>query len=151
MKYLNFCFGLLLCLTSLSTLEAQAEFAKFTAPTNYDYTDCMAVFFNGEVLVDDYSPRGKMKLQAGKEGVITVAPVSISDGKINLNGKNALFSVGIKSKRTETIWMYTKEPVTGVKFEDVLKECSEGDKIIIMTIDKKYALPNNEIEVFQGC
>ena len=114
------------------------------------FSDCAAIFYKGEMLVNEYSPKGSCSIIKGNKGVITLASV-----ELNENGgraiKNLPFKIAIKDHKTNTIVMYSDKKYTEIMIEDVLTRCRKGDKILIMTLDSTYALPHNEIEVMDGC
>lgn len=110
------------------------------------YNDCAAIFFKGQMLVDTYSPSGKCVLDSKSKGELTLFTVSLSDhGNTKVLGLP--FRVAIRNERTSTYWMYSKELVKSLRLEDVVAECEEGDKLIFLTEDKKYALPHGEVEL----
>ena len=115
-----------------------------------NYKDCAAILYKGNLLVNEYSPRGKCKLEEGMSGTLTVATVNLSDGG-GAPIKNIGFKVAIKNGRTHTIWMYSEKTLQEVQLEDILKKCERGDRILFMTVDQKYSLPHNEIELNSGC
>jgi hypothetical protein len=57
------------------------------------------------------------------------------------------FQVAIKNTMTNTLWMYSREILDEVRFEDVLAKCQKGDKIVILTVDQEYSLTHHEIEI----
>jgi hypothetical protein len=118
--------------------------------TGETFTDCAAIIYKGEMLVDEYSPRGECKLNEGMRGVITVSAVELNE-EGGRPVKNIPFKIAIKNGKTNTQWMFSDKTFNKVFLEDILKECNTGDKIIIITTDQKYALPHNEIEILDGC
>lgn len=122
----------------------------FRIPQGIPFSECAAIFLNDKMLVDEYSPDGKCKLEEGMPGRITVSTVSLNE-----NGGTAQkpikFSVAIKDKKTNTLWMYTDKPVKDIDTKRLLDKCNSGDKIIIMTTHRIYSLMHNEIEIMKGC
>jgi hypothetical protein len=135
---------------SCSFLTAQENFPDWLKLAPKEYTDCSAIFFDGQMLVSEYSPNGKCRLEEGMKGKLTLSAVELSD-----NGAKATrrlsFQVAIHNERTNTLRMFTREPITEVQFEDVFKACSPGDAIIFLTVDIRYTLPHHKIEVGMGC
>jgi hypothetical protein len=110
------------------------------------YQNCAAIIFNGEMLVDDYSPRGICQLNQSKRGKITVSTVELSsDG--GEPQKDIGFQIAIRNTATNTLWMFSKKTTRSIMFEDILAKCQPGDQIVFMTVDQEYALPHNEIEI----
>jgi hypothetical protein len=140
---------LFLVIASLSSGAQSMDFLDFTKPLP-NYRQCAAIFFEGEMLVDDYSPKGKCKIDKVVQGLITVSTVDLSDAN-HTAIKNISFQVAIKNRRTKTIRMFSTEAITEVYLEDILKSCEGGDTVIIMTIDPQYSLTHHEIEVMAGC
>lgn len=114
------------------------------------FSECAAIFFKGEMLVNEYSPNGACTIIKGNKGMITLSTVELID-----NGgrsiKNLPFKIAIKDHKTNTIVMYSDKKYEEIMIEDILPRCRKGDKILIMTLDSSYALPHNEIEVMDGC
>lgn len=115
-----------------------------------NYKDCAAILYKGNVLVNEYSPRGFCKLETGMTGPLTVASVAL-DEEGATPGKNISFRVAIKNERTNTMWMFSDQVYEEVQLEDILRKIEKDDKIIIMTVDRKYSLPHHEIKVVWGC
>lgn len=114
------------------------------------YSNCTAIFYKGKMLVDDYSPDGKCRLEEGMSGRIVISTVSLSDFGAKQTG-NVGFKVAIRNTKTNTIWSYSDQVLYEINLEDILKKCEAGDNIIFITTNKQHALPHNEIEVAWGC
>ena len=114
------------------------------------YNECAAIFFKGKMLVDEYSPKGKCKLEQGMEGKLTVAAVNLS-GNTGVPTKSIQFKVAIRNEQTNTLWMYSERSLESVNLKDILKHCEKGDKIVFLTVDKQYALGHNEVDLVWGC
>ena len=141
----------LMCLGIQVHLSAQLDFGLIPSEPNINYIDCTAIFFNGEMLVDEYSPKGSCKLSSNMTGLLTVSTVALDE-----NGGKAVkpieFRVAIKNKRTNTMYMYSPDSYMELNAIDVMMKCEKGDKIIIMTTDQKYSLTHHEIDVhIVGC
>ncbi|HEY0109361.1 MAG TPA: hypothetical protein VGB67_07000, partial [Fibrella sp.] len=57
------------------------------------------------------------------------------------------FKVAIRDKATGTLHMYSNDTFRQVPVQRVLSTCKKGDQIVLLTVDKRYALPHNEIVV----
>lgn len=148
MKNLKFALLFVLIAGSLN-----AQFLPGGTQTNLQpvgYNDCAAIFKNDKMLVDDFSPRGKCKMEIGTDDKLTVATVALNDEGARKT-KDLEFHVAIKNERTSTYFLVTKEPVMSIDWPTIYKQCEEGDKVIILTTDNKYALPHAEIELIWGC
>ncbi|MCO6477682.1 MAG: hypothetical protein J5I94_13710 [Phaeodactylibacter sp.] len=152
MQTANLFFSTLLfiCISLSSGAQSLGLFPFLDIRPATNYHDCAAIFFEGEMLADEYSPEGKCKLEAGRKGTLTVATVNLS-GSAVVPVENIAFKVAIKNNRTNTIWMYSEKASQEVQLEDILKKCEPGDRIIIMTVDQRYSLPHHEVEVAGGC
>ena len=124
----------------------------FERERTYDtYNDCAAIFFDDEMLVDDYSPRGVCKLQSGQRGEIYVATVKLTDGGGGYAMEKIPFQIAIKNNRTNTLRMFSAKVYESVQFEDILQQCEEGDEIVILTTDNQYSLSHHIIQLSMGC
>ena len=121
-----------------------------SAPKSTDYSDCAAILYNGQMLVDRYSPSGKCKLEVGKGGSLSVSTVAFTE-KSATPQKALKFHLAIKNQKTNTLFLLTIEPVSEIKLDDVLKQCKEGDSLVVLTVDKRYSLTHHEIEIIWGC
>ncbi len=139
--------SLFLFIALISTSQS-TDFIDFTRAT--PYRAGAAILIDGKICDKNYFVEGQPRLAQGMTGTITIASVTAScGGGIPIN--NISFQVAIKNELTNTIWVYTKENVSEVKLEDILKKCSPGDRIIFMPVNQKYALPKHEMAVASGC
>lgn len=141
---------LFICFSLTSGAQSAALWPFLDVRPAPNYRDCTAIFFNGKMLANEYSPEGKCKLEQGMKGALTVATVKLS-GKKGSPSTNIPFRVAVKNSRTNTLWMYSETALQRVQLEDILKKCEPGDRIIILTVDQRYSLPHHEIEVAGGC
>lgn len=157
MKTVKLFFSTLL-LASIS-LSSSAQTIDFFASIFYTpfstpkYSDCAAILYKGNLLVDEYSPKGICKIEEDMKGTLTVATIKSSDDGIT-PFRNIAFKVAIKNDRTNTIWLYSSKAFQEVELEDILKKCEYGDRIILMPVGQRYSLPHHEIEVAwknRGC
>jgi len=151
MHIVNFIISafLLVSMTISSGAQSLVKF-PYEAPPSDNYRNCAAILHNGKVLVNDYSPEGKCRLEMGMRGILTVATVSLSD-EGTFPQENITFKVAVKNERTNTIWMYSDQPMQELELKDVLKKCEKGDRLIIMTTDQEFSLPHHEVELVWGC
>ncbi|GAB3768053.1 hypothetical protein GCM10028818_01840 [Spirosoma horti] len=91
-------------------------------------------------------PTGQCCLSPTAKGELTVKTVALTSTESKpLN--RVPFTVAIRDKATNTLHMYSRRPVCQVPVQRVLANCKKGDNIVLLTIDKRYALPQNEILV----
>lgn len=131
-------------------LNAQAGDLFNILDRDYDYSVCAAILYKGNVLVDDYSPKGRCFLEKGMTGKLSISTVSLSE-TATIPQKTLKFHVAIKNKDTNTLFMITKEAILEIELEDILKQCKRGDIIVFLTVDKQYSLTHHEIDVITGC
>jgi len=117
-----------------------------------DYNDCAAILFDGVVLIDDYNASSlrKCKLREDEKGKLSVSTVNLTPTSAT-PVKELHFYVAIKNRKTNTLFLLTKEAVLDIDIETVLKECKIGDTIIILTKNKRFNLKHHEIEVVWDC
>lgn len=149
MLYSKLALSALFFITGISLNAQSYDFFKFT---DTDYSDCAAILFNESVLIDDYhaSSLYKCKLKESAEGKLSVSTVSLTPISAT-PVKELLFYVAIKNKKTNTLFLLTKEAVLNIDIETVLKECKIGDTIIILTKNKRFNLRHHEIDVIWEC
>jgi hypothetical protein len=136
--------------TGLIAQPSAIEILNSTPLSGKAFSDCAAIFYKGEMLVNEYSPNGICKIEKGMKGKITLSAVEL-DEKGGKAIRSLSFKVAIKDNLTNTIMMYSDKEYQEIMVEDLLPQRKKGDKIIIMTLDPAYALPHNEIEIVEGC
>lgn len=147
---LIFCFVAFMAATGLYSQPNAVDFLNSVPLSGNAFSNCAAIFYRGEMLVDEYSPKGTCKIIKGNKGKLTLASVELNDqgGRAI---KNLPFKIAIQDHQTNTILLYSDEEFEEIMIEDVLDQCKKGDKILIITLDPSYALSHNEIEVLDGC
>lgn len=105
---------------------------------------CSAAFLDGKLVVDAYTPTGKCRLAPTATGTLTVQTADISSTK-SIPVDPIDFKVAIRDKATGTMVMYSDKTYRQVPVQEVLTKCKKGDHIVLLTIDRQYALPHNEI------
>ncbi len=108
------------------------------------FKHCTAAFLGTQLVVDEYSPKGKCVLLATSVGVLTVQTVDLSADKVSRVAE-IFFKVAIRDKETNTLAMYSKEDFKQVDIQKVLTRCKRGDSIVLLSVNNQYALPHNEI------
>ena len=110
------------------------------------FTNCAAAFMDKKMIADSYSPKGKCRLSSRATGVLTVQTVNLSPNHAEAVDKID-FRVAIRDKATGTLHLFSGETYRQVPVQTVLATCKKGDHIVLLTIDKQYALPHNEVLV----
>lgn len=126
-------FALFITLTTVA--RAQAPF-----------TQCAAAFVGETMVVDQYSPTGQSVLAASAAGTLTVQTVNLSPNNVKALDKLD-FKVAIRDKATGTLHLLSDETYRQVPVQRVLANCQPGDHIVLLTVDRRYSLPHNEIQV----
>lgn len=157
MKFLKLNLLITLFCVAFISLNAQSNSSfDITDPLkNYsgcvaNYSDCAIILFNGKMLVDKYTPEGKCKMTTKMKGTLSVSNVDLTGKEYRVKDK-LKFHVAIKNPKTNTLFLLTKTSVQEIKYKDILTQCQMGDKIIILTDNKKYSLTHNEIEIMWKC
>ncbi len=110
------------------------------------FNECSAAFLNNKMVVDEYTTQGKCTVSGSAAGVLTVntADLTPEGGKPR---DQISFRIAIRDKNTGTLVMFSGEAVKQVEIQNILKKCSKGDHIVLMTTENRYVLPHNEILV----
>ncbi len=107
---------------------------------------CSAAFLDNKLVVDEYSPTGKCILPLTTRGELTVATADLS-----LEASKPVdrlpFKIAIRDENTKTLTMFSGEDYRKIEIQQVLVKCKKGDSIVLLTLEKQYALPHNEILV----
>ncbi|GAB3175595.1 hypothetical protein [Telluribacter humicola] len=109
-----------------------------------NFKHCTAAFLGTQLVVNEYSPKGKCVLPSTSVGTLTVQTVNLSADKVSRVAEIP-FKVAIRDKETQTLVMYAKEDFKQVDIRQVLAKCKKGDSIVLLSVDNQYALPHNEI------
>jgi len=110
------------------------------------FNNCSAAFVGSKMVVDAYTPTGTCQLPASAMGTLTVQTVDLSATKSKAV-RPIDFKLAIRDKETGTLRQYSNETYRKVPVQNVLVHCKKGDKIVLLTVDDRYALPHNEILV----
>jgi|GEM_PF-5667248 len=137
---------------TLLSLGAQAQMMfedPYRQEVSTDYTVELAIEYDGKLLSEWSFSKNKLSLGMGMHGDITL---KILDAAKRITCiETPKFRIAIKDTKTGTIRMYSDEAYSEINAETLVGKCKEGESLIIMTIDRKYALRNNEIELMLGC
>lgn len=127
--------NLIICcfLFTTSTLFGQSQF-----------NDCVAACIDKVAIIKQYNKDAICQIEKSATGKLEIYTVSISETAITPN-KRIKFKVGIRDAATQTIWLYSEATFKEIEVENILADCKKGDSIILLTKDKTYALPHNEI------
>ncbi|MCU0471120.1 MAG: hypothetical protein MUF58_21280 [Arcicella sp.] len=112
-----------------------------------NFNSCSAIFLNNRMLVNDYSPTGKCSVSITTKGDLSVSTVELSPKETKAI-LPILFQIAIRDKQTGTVTLVSKTQIKKIAIQKVLQKCKKGDHVLVLTTDKQYALPHNEILVF---
>lgn len=110
------------------------------------FTNCAAAFVGSKMVVNEYTPKGTCRLPATATGELSVSTVDLSPTESKAVDRIA-FKIAIRDNATKTLVLFSKEEFKQVPVQKVLAKCRKGDRIVLLTLDKSYSLPHNEILV----
>ncbi len=108
------------------------------------FTNCTAAFLDEKLVVDEYSPTGKCILKSYARGILTVCTADLSPTGSKPVDRLS-FKIAIRDRNTGTLVMFSDKTYRRVPIQEVLAQCRPGDKIVLLTLDRHYAMPHNEI------
>lgn len=108
------------------------------------YNDCAAIFYNGEMLVNEFSPKGQCNLSSDADGKLSLHTVSLNE-EGGTPTKDLKFYVAIRHIETNTLRLYSPKLYSEIKLKALNKTLGEGENIVILTDDPAYNLIHNEI------
>lgn len=110
------------------------------------FSHCSAAFVNGNMLVDEYTDKGKCVVRADASGELTVCTVDLTPaGSVCVD--QIAFKIVIRDKNTGTLLLFSQKTFKSVDLRAVLAKCRPGDRIVLITLDDRFALIHNEILV----
>lgn len=107
---------------------------------------CSAAFLDNKLVVDAYTPTGKCRLPLTARGELTVATADLSL-ESSKPVERLPFKIAIRDENTKTLTMFSGEDYRKIEVQQVLVKCKKGDSIVLLTLERQYALPHNEILV----
>lgn len=108
-------------------------------------SECVAVFHEDDMVADEFSPRGISIVSKYTKGSLTVNLVTIGDEIIK--GAAVSFYVAIKDVKTKTLTMISAVATQSLDLQSITSNRKEGDKIVIIMSDSRYALPTEQHEI----
>jgi hypothetical protein len=86
-------------------------------------------------------------LAATATGELTLRPVIFEEGKEPKAGEKIQFKIAIRSGGSRTLMLFSEKNYTEVDIQNILKECKKGDYLVLLTLERKWAVPHGEILV----
>ena len=131
----------------MKKLIAVAFFCCAFSTFSYGQHICSAAFLGSKMIVDQYTDKGyKNEIALNATGELSVSTVYLDKNESKAVDRIP-FKIAIKEQGTKTITMFSREDFMKVDVQKVLSQCKKGDQIVLLTLDKQYALPHNEILV----
>lgn len=131
-------------------LQAQMMFEDpYRKEVSTDYTIELAIKYDGKLLSEWSFSKTNLTLGMGMPGDISLK--ILNDEKRISTIDQPTFRIAIKDTKTGTIRLASYNEYSTMNVETLVGMRKEGESIIIMTTDRKYTLPQNEIEVMLGC
>lgn len=121
------------CLTTMSLAQEK-------------FSNCSAAFVSNKLIVDRYSPTGQCRLSASAKGNLSVSTVALTPTSTKALNKID-FKLAIRDNQTKTVHLFSEKTFRQIPVQSILSQCKKGDQILLLTTDKRYSLPHNEILV----
>ena len=137
MKKTQLLISVFLSLACVASMSAQRE----------DFSNCSAAFLNEKMIVDEYTTTGKCVVSSSATGKLSLHPVTLAQDKPPVPGKNIRFKVAIRSSESKTLMLLSEKTYEEVDVQTILKECKKGDHIVLITLEREWAVPHSEILV----
>lgn len=134
--------GLLLTITSLLIVST-----VFAQRGTEDFSSCAAAFLNQKLIVDEYTTSGKCVVDAGTKGELTVQSAELTSAQTAKPGVKIPFKIAIRDGNSKTLLLFSEKTYQSINIQEVLKQCKKGDSIVLITMERAWALPHSEILV----
>jgi len=131
---LLFAFALLFCSFNVAAQEN-------------DFNNCAAAFLDKKMVVNEYSTSGKSVLSATATGELTLRPVFFTEGKELELGDKIAFKIAIRDSNSKTMTLFSDKTYKEINIQSVLEKCKKGDHIVLLTVERNWAVPHGEILV----
>ncbi len=134
------------------SLSASAQMMfedPYRKEVNANYSVELIIQYDDKPLHEWSFAKEKLTLGMGMYGDITLKILDNSERLTSIEDPS--FQIAIKDDKTGTQRLLSNKIYTKVNAEKVVSQCKEGERIIILTTDRKYSLPNNTIELMLGC
>lgn len=134
MKNLIRLFLVFTCFLGVASLRGQQAF-----------TSCAAAVLNDRMVVDEYTTTGKCIFSSDATGELSVRPVFLTQGKAPAFGEKLPFKVALRDSASGTLFLLSDQTYTTADLKAILSQCKKGDYLVLLTMERQYALPHNEI------
>lgn len=151
MKYLQAALVISFLLGTSILINAQGvtlfSFLNEPTPPRPEFS---SILLDGESIAKVDTPPGPLQVDIMKKGVLSVATIDRSGGEY-LPVKQVGFKIAIEEYHSNGLSMFSEETYYEIDVEEVLKSCNMGDKIILITVEKRYQLSRHELIVLDDC
>lgn len=146
MKFSKIAFVLLMLLGAFAAgAQALDPWGVFASePAHVEYA---GIVFQGKVLTN---PARSLQILPDAKGRLNISSIKREAGEA-VPVQAIGFRVGIEDYHTSTLWMFSGEVFREIDVSELLKWCKLGDKLVFMTVDRRYRLSKHEIVVMDGC
>lgn len=120
--------------------------AASTGYSQGDFRNCSAAFLDKKIIVNEYTDSGKCLLPKTAQGELTVCTAELWPDH-SIPKEKLDFKIAIRDKDTGTLVMYSGDTYRKIDIQQVLTQCRPGDRIVLLTLKREFALPHNEILV----
>ncbi len=114
---------------------------------NNDFNNCAAVFLGKKMVVNEYSTEGKCALANTSTGELTLRPVFLTEGKEPEAGEKIPFKIAIRDGGSKTLTVFSEKTYMEIGIQNILAKCKKGDHIVLLTLERNWAVPHGEILV----
>lgn len=112
-----------------------------------NFSNCAAAFLDQKMVVNEYTTEGKCVVDAAAKGMLTLRPAELTDGKTVKAGEKISFKIAIRDGNSKTLWLFSEKTYQEIALPEVLSQCKKGDSIVLLTVEREWALPHSEILV----
>lgn len=143
---------LILFIVAILSISTQAQMMfedPYRQEVNESYTIDLIIQYDNKPLNEWSFAKERLTLGMGMYGDISLKIIDSSQRLTSI--EDPTFQIAIIDDKTGTQRMLSNKVYTKVNAEEIVSQCDEGESIIILTTDRKYALPKNIIELMLGC
>ncbi|MFN7116506.1 MAG: hypothetical protein ACK4TA_06870 [Saprospiraceae bacterium] len=112
-----------------------------------NFSNCAAAFLNQNMIVNEYTTEGKCVVDLTAKGELTLRPAELTDAKTVKAGDKIPFKIAIRDGDSKTLLLFSEKTYREIPIQEVLAQCKKGDSIVLLTLEREWALPHSEILV----
>lgn len=111
------------------------------------YARYAGIVHQGKVLENPAKP---LSIMADAKGTLSISAIKREAGK-PVPMHRIKFRVAIKDYHTHTLWMYSDKVYEEIDVAELMNTCKVGDKLVFMTVDRRYRLSKHELSIDSDC